>query len=156
MKATMALKLASEQLSPQKHYDFGMRGLNALLVAGGNGKRAYGEDVAEDSIAFRSFSDVNLPKFTSADLPLFMGIIGDLFPGVEPPASNTGDLVKAMKIVAARNGLQPVQSFCDKTVQLWETVMVRHGLMVVGIPPCGKTKVKNVLAETLAEIADGG
>jgi dynein heavy chain len=156
MKATMALKLASEQLSPQKHYDFGMRGLNALLVAGGNGKRAYGDAYPEDSIAFRSFSDVNLPKFTSADLPLFMGIIGDLFPGVEPPPSNTGNLVTAMKEIAVKNGLQPIDSFCAKTVQLWETVMVRHGLMTVGIPPCGKTKVKNVLAETLAQIADGG
>jgi dynein heavy chain len=43
-KATMALKLSSEQLSPQKHYDFGMRGLNALLVAGGNGKRSMAID----------------------------------------------------------------------------------------------------------------
>jgi dynein heavy chain len=28
--------------------------------------------------------------------------------------------------------------------------------MTVGIPPCGKTNVKNVLAETLADMADGG
>ena len=40
-------------------------------------------------------------------------------------------------------------------IQLWETVLVRHGLMTVGIPPCGKTNVKNVLAETLGELADG-
>lgn len=77
-KATMALKLSSEQLSPQKHYDFGMRGLNALLVAGGMGKRTYGDSYPEDVIALRSFTDVNLPKFTTADLPLFRGIIGDL------------------------------------------------------------------------------
>eukprot|EP00392_Amoebophrya_sp_AT5.2_P008932 g8960.t1 len=60
MKATMALKLSSEQLSPAKHYDFGMRGLNALLVAGGNGKRTYGDKYPEDVIALRSFTDVNL------------------------------------------------------------------------------------------------
>jgi dynein heavy chain len=156
MKATMALKLSSEQLSPQKHYDFGMRGLNALLVAGANGKRTYGDSYPEDVIALRSFTDVNLPKFTTADLPLFKGIIGDLFPGVELPPSNTGKLLAAMDKVVTRNGLQPVPSFTTKTVQLWETVLVRHGLMTVGIPPCGKTKVKNVLAETLADIADGG
>jgi len=155
-KATMALKLSSEQLSPQRHYDFGMRGLNALLVAGGNGKRAMGDKYPEDVIALRSFMDVNLPKFTSADLPLFQGIMGDLFPGVELPPSNTGDMMKIIDVVAPEFGLQAAKPFCGKVIQLWETVMVRHGLMTVGIPPCGKTNVKNVLAETLARLADGG
>merc|ERR1719428_2149284 len=155
-KATMALKLSSEQLSPQKHYDFGMRGLNALLVAGGNGKRAMGDMYPEDVIALRSFMDVNLPKFTTVDLPLFQGIMGDLFPGVELPPSDMGKLVEMMSTVAVKNGLQPADPFLQKTVQLWETVLVRHGLMLVGIPPCGKTNVKNVLAETLAAVADGG
>jgi dynein heavy chain len=155
-KATMALKLSSEQLSPQKHYDFGMRGLNALLVAGGNGKRNMGDKYPEDTIALRSFMDVNMPKFTTDDIPLFSGIMGDLFPGVEMPESSMGDLIKQMEIVAIRNGLQAAPKFIGKTIQLWETVLVRHGLMTVGIPPCGKTAVKNVLAETLADIADGG
>merc|ERR1719409_1830832 len=53
-------------------------------------------------------------------------------------------------------GLQPTDPFLYKTIQLWETVMVRHGLMTVGIPPCGKTMVKDVLAATLAAVADGG
>eukprot|EP00442_Polarella_glacialis_P024664 CAMPEP_0115137118 /NCGR_PEP_ID=MMETSP0227-20121206/56805_1 /TAXON_ID=89957 /ORGANISM="Polarella glacialis, Strain CCMP 1383" /LENGTH=5027 /DNA_ID=CAMNT_0002544335 /DNA_START=143 /DNA_END=15226 /DNA_ORIENTATION=+ len=154
-KATMALKLSSEQLSPQKHYDFGMRGLNALLVAGGMGKRSMGDTYAEDVIALRSFTDVNLPKFTTADLPLFTGIIGDLFPGVELPPSNAGRLLAVIDSVCVKKGLQPTKPFATKVIQLWETILVRHGLMVVGIPPCGKTNVKNVLADTLAELADG-
>merc|ERR1719174_2691535 len=93
LKGTQALKLSSEQLSPQRHYDFGMRGLNALLVAGGNGKRKFGDDHPEDVIALRSFMDVNMPKFTSPDIPLFKGIIGDLFPGVELLASDYGPLM---------------------------------------------------------------
>jgi dynein heavy chain len=155
-KATKALNLSSEQLSPQKHYDFGMRGLNALLVAGGNGKRSMGDKYPEDTIALRSFMDVNMPKFTSDDIPLFKGIMGDLFPGVELPESSMGPVMDKMREMATNRGLQPVQNFIEKTVQLWETVLVRHGLMVVGIPPCGKTQVKNVLADTLAALADGG
>merc|ERR1719440_1682165 len=130
IKATQALKLSSEQLSPQKHYDFGMRGLNALLVAGGMGKRAYGDRYPEDVIALRSFTDVNLPKFTTADLPLFKGIIGDLFPGVELPPSNVAKLMEKMGQVAKSKGLQPKKEFIHKCLQLWETIMVRHGLML--------------------------
>merc|ERR1719281_555438 len=96
-KGTQALKLSSEQLSPQRHYDFGMRGLNALLVAGGNGKRKYGDSYPEDVVALRSFMDVNMPKFTSPDVPLFKGIIGDLFPGVELLKSDYGSLVAEME-----------------------------------------------------------
>eukprot|EP00930_Biecheleria_cincta_P008307 TRINITY_DN10972_c0_g1_i1.p1 TRINITY_DN10972_c0_g1~~TRINITY_DN10972_c0_g1_i1.p1 ORF type:complete len:3080 (-),score=708.03 TRINITY_DN10972_c0_g1_i1:231-8642(-) len=155
MKGTMALKLSSEQLSPQRHYDFGMRGLNALLVAGGNGKRTYGDKYPEDVIALRSFMDVNLPKFTTADLPLFKGIIGDLFPGVELPPSNAGKLLAAIDVICERRGIMAVASFATKVVQLWETVLVRHGLMVVGIPPCGKTNVKNVLSDVLNDLQDG-
>merc|ERR1719399_1988994 len=155
LKGTQALKLSSEQLSPQRHYDFGMRGLNALLVAGGNGKRKYGDDYPEDVIALRSFMDVNMPKFTSPDIPLFKGIIGDLFPGVETLASDYGKMTLEMKRLTVQAGLQPTEPFLYKTIQLWETVMVRHGLMTVGIPPCGKTMVKDILAETLAAISDG-
>jgi len=33
--------------------------------------------------------------------------------------------------------------------------MAQHDLVTVGIPPCGKTNVKDVLAETLAGLSDG-
>ena len=74
-KATQALRLSSEQLSPQEHYDFGMRGLKSLLVASGIMKRKHGDNYSEFSLALRGFLDVNMPKFTSADVPLFEGIL---------------------------------------------------------------------------------
>eukprot|EP00971_Amphidinium_carterae_P180818 3586868-Amphidinium_carterae.1 len=37
-----------------------------------------------------------------------------------------------MRCCFSERGLQPKGSFIHKCTQLWETIMVRHGLMVVG------------------------
>lgn len=57
-----------------------MRALKAILTACGNLRRAL--DWSEDQIGLRALKDVNLPKFTSNDIPLYTGITNDLFPGI--------------------------------------------------------------------------
>ena len=95
---------------------------------------------------------MNLPKFTTNDIPLFTGITSDLFPGLKLPVPDYGPLIPTMQQVSRDFGLQPVDAFIKSTVQLYETVAVRHGLMIVGQAFAGKTSILRVLAESLRRI----
>jgi dynein heavy chain len=53
--------------------------------------------------------------------------------------------------MADRN-LQLNDEFQTKTVQLYETVQVRHGLMLVGAPMGGKSSAADTLADALSSI----
>jgi hypothetical protein len=79
-KMTVLYKLASEQLSKQHHYDFGLRALKSVLVMAGALKRG-SPGMPESLVLMRALRDMNLPKFVFDDVPLFLGLIQDLFPG---------------------------------------------------------------------------
>jgi dynein heavy chain len=88
--------LSSEQLSKQSHYDFGMRAVKSVLVMAGKLKREQ-PDTREDIVLIRAMKDSNIPKFIQDDLPLFAGIVSDLFPGVEVEDTEYGSLEKAIQ-----------------------------------------------------------
>ena len=100
-------KLASEQLSQQDHYDFGMRAVKSVLVMAGSLRRSQ-PDLAEDVMLIRAMRDSNLPKFLSADIELFQNIISDLFPGVEVPFQVSHTFCPCFEVMThavMRNGL---------------------------------------------------
>ena len=84
-------RLSSEQLSKQDHYDFGMRAVKSVLVMAGHLKRQNPE-MEESLTLIRALRDSNAPKFLSFDLPLFSGIISDLYPEATIPDVDYGAL----------------------------------------------------------------
>jgi dynein heavy chain len=67
-----------------------------------------------------------------------------------------GDLFASMKKSIAERGLQPHPWFIEKVIQLYEMIVVRHGLMVVGPTGGGKTENINVLKNSLGDLKRQG
>ena len=148
-KMTTLYKLAREQLSKQYHYDFGLRALKSVLVMAGSLKREFAE-MAEDLVLMRSLRDSNLPKFVFEDVPLFLGLITDLFPGLDCPRVAYPQLKAAAEAELERLDMrhddeESFQRQVDKVIQLYEIVLTRHTTMIVGPTGGGKTVVLQTL-----------
>ncbi|ORY49032.1 hypothetical protein BCR33DRAFT_714104 [Rhizoclosmatium globosum] len=123
-KMVATFKLSSEQLSSQDHYDFGMRAVKTVISSAGNLKREQPNTI-EDLIFCEHY----------------------LFPGVEQPPINYGDILDSLNKT-------PEASFIKKCIQLYETTVVRHGLMLVGPTGGGKTCCTRVLSRALSALQD--
>jgi len=147
-KMVATFKLCSEQLSSQDHYDYGMRAVKTTITAAGNLKSTYPQD-DEEELLYRALSDVNLPKFLAPDLPLFKGIMSDLFPRIKKVSVDHGDLNTALVLCCEKKNLQPVPFFLTKCVQVYEMVVVRHGMMMVGPTGGGKSQMLKITQSAL-------
>ncbi len=56
--------------------------MKSVLVMAGSLKRE-ANDMAEELTLMRALRDMNMPKFVFEDVPLFMGLISDLFPNMD-------------------------------------------------------------------------
>lgn len=138
VKMVQLYKLASEQLSQQKHYDFGMRAVKSVLVMAGALKRE-NPKLTEEVVLIRAMRDSNIPKFLADDLPLFRALIQDLFPKASIPEVDVNELQKQIEESLKYHQLEPNPAFITKVIQLFDTLNVRFGSMIVGPTGSGKT-----------------
>jgi dynein heavy chain, axonemal len=90
------------------------------------------------------------------DVPLFNGILSDLFPGVSLPTADYDNLRAALLANCEAENLQPLEAFFTKITQLYEMIIVRHGLMLVGQSFGMKTSAYRVLAAALGDLHKKG
>uniref|UniRef100_A0A8B9NIU4 Dynein axonemal heavy chain 17 n=1 Tax=Accipiter nisus TaxID=211598 RepID=A0A8B9NIU4_9AVES len=128
--------LCKELLSKQDHYDWGLRAIKSVLVVAGSLKRG-DPSRAEDQVLMRALRDFNIPKIVTDDLPVFMGLIGDLFPALDVPRKRDLNFEKVL-----------LRRFVLKVVQLEELLQVRHSVFVIGNAGCGKSQVLRSLNKT--------
>ncbi|XP_038013499.1 dynein heavy chain 9, axonemal-like [Motacilla alba alba] len=140
-------QLCKELLSKQDHYDWGLRAIKSVLVVAGSLKRADPER-PEEQVLMRSLRDFNVPKIVTDDLPVFMGLIGDLFPALDVPRKRDLDFEAVVKEAVLELRLQPEDNFVLKVVQLEELLSVRHSVFVVGAAGTGKSQVLRSLHKT--------
>jgi dynein heavy chain len=150
-KMVVLYKLAKGQLSKQNHYDFGLRALKSVLVMAGALKRS-SADLYEDVVLMRALRDMNLPKFVFDDVPLFLGLITDLFPGLDCPRVKYASFNDAVENVLKANKYILIPDQIDKVIQLYETMLTRHTSMVVGPTGGGKSVVIDTLAKAQTKL----
>ncbi len=116
-KIVPLFKLCKEQLSPQGHYDFGLRALKSVLVSAGNVKRdlkpadgagtsqdAASTEKLEQKILVQSVCDTMVPKLVAEDIPLLQSLVADVFPGIAYKSNEMETLRKIIQQV--RRGRQ--------------------------------------------------
>lgn len=140
-----------EQLSNQRHYDWGLRNILSVLRTMGATKRE-NLDLPEAELVYRTVRDMNLSKLVSQDVPLFLSLLADLFPGMSPPSKGEYPEVESILAkVVEKHGLVYHESWVLKVIQLYETTKVRHGIMLVGPSGGGKSSIFKCLKNTLQE-----
>lgn len=118
-KITSLFKLSRQLLSTQQHYDWGLRGLKAVLNSGGRLIQSYQQQPVQLNITNGSATNnsntvvitaqqeyeilikalrVNtLSKLTFSDTQKFLPLIGDVFPGVHS-SDITGTSLSEIKL----------------------------------------------------------
>nr|NP_001262793.1 dynein heavy chain at 93AB, isoform C [Drosophila melanogaster]AGB96173.1 dynein heavy chain at 93AB, isoform C [Drosophila melanogaster] len=143
--------LCKELLSKQDHYDWGLRAIKSVLVVAGSLKRG-DPGRPEEEVLMRALRDFNIPKIITDDMPVFMGLISDLFPALDVPRKRDQDFERTVKQAASDLLLQPEDNFILKVVQLEELLEVRHSVFIVGNAGTGKTQVWKTLLRTYQNI----
>lgn len=71
----------------------------------------------------RALRDFNLPKIVTSDIPVFLGLISDMFPQLNVPRKSDPELETSVRQSVSELHLQPEENFILKVflnnIMLW-------------------------------------
>ncbi|KAK1334847.1 hypothetical protein QTO34_004418 [Cnephaeus nilssonii] len=105
-------------------------------------------ELLSKQVLMRALRDFNMPKIVTDDIPVFLGLVGDLFPALDVPRRRAPHLEQMVRQSTLELRLQPEESFILKVVQLEELLAVRHSVFVVGNAGTGKSQILRTLYRT--------
>lgn len=70
--------------------------------------------ILSHQVLMRALRDFNLPKIVMSDVPIFLGLISDLFPQLDVPRKRDPKLENAVRQSVSELRLQPEENFILK------------------------------------------
>lgn len=125
----------------------------AVLRYAGRKKRD-SPHLKDDQVVILAMKDMNVAKMTEPDLPLFNGIVSDLFPDIETPTIDYSKFKTAIEAELVAQNLQNTIHTSSKVIQLYETKNSRHSVVLVGCTQSGKTAIWQTLKRAMTRIAN--
>ena len=147
--------MADKILSPQRHYDWGLRELKTVLLACGKSLRhqkAENTSLSSESemeIAVQALRSNTMSKLNVMDYNRFDMLINDVFPSVNHTAIGQEDLRKFINEGFTALGLRSNKKQIEKCLQLYEQLTKRTGVVILGPPNSGKTTVVSILKQVM-------
>eukprot|EP01012_Entosiphon_sulcatum_P041182 TRINITY_DN5499_c0_g1_i1.p1 TRINITY_DN5499_c0_g1~~TRINITY_DN5499_c0_g1_i1.p1 ORF type:complete len:4402 (-),score=749.29 TRINITY_DN5499_c0_g1_i1:60-13265(-) len=151
-KIVQFFRVASQQVRPQDHYDWGLRAIKVVLRTAAD-RRVENPGADESQLIVGSIREAVFPKLLACDIPLLEDITRDLFPELGQLAASPAEELHS-QILSCINvrKLAPQPEFVRRVENLQDLLQSRHGVLIVGPPGSGKTTCRQVLANTLSTL----
>lgn len=154
------LNASKQLLTPQQHYDWGLRALMPLLRGCGamlkiirtNNTEMKIDNEKEAEIAVNALRLNTISKLTFIDNQKFEKLVKDFFPNVEFSNAGYEQLDEALRESCVELGLEVNEKQIRKAIELYEQLKQRMGVVIVGPSGSGKTTLTSILKLALDKL----
>ncbi|XP_022103094.1 cytoplasmic dynein 2 heavy chain 1-like isoform X1 [Acanthaster planci] len=157
-KLVAIFNLSKELLTPQQHYDWGLRALKTVLRGSGNllqiarRQQANGNTnskIDESKLVVQALRVNTLSKLTFSDSSRFDALVKDVFPGVELKDIEYERLAQSLREICKESNLVIMETQIKKALELYEQLRQRMGVVIVGPSGSGKSTTWQLLRSGL-------
>lgn len=158
--------MAKKMLSPQRHYEWGLRELKTVLLACG---RLLKQEPMKTMTTTTQTTTINqqkdrnhemrlavnalrlntMSKLTASDCKRFDMLIGYVFANTIIDSVKMNDLKSSIEIAFEQLDMHVNEKQIEKCLQLYEQLEKRMGVVVLGPPNCGKSTIISLLKQAI-------